>query len=98
MYTQLQQFVLRSAEKMPEENYGFKPTPDSIRSYGQILGHIADASVHVLLHRARREEPGPEDRADEDVESRSDGGAQGSLRLLRQGLRRHDRRDRRPSR
>ena len=42
MYTQLTGFVLRSAEKMPEENYGFKPV-DSVRSYGQILGHIADA-------------------------------------------------------
>jgi uncharacterized damage-inducible protein DinB len=42
MYTQLTGIVLRSAEKMPEENYGFKPT-DSVRSYGQILGHIADA-------------------------------------------------------
>lgn len=42
MYTQLQQIVLRSADKMPEENYGFKPV-DSIRSYGQVLGHIADA-------------------------------------------------------
>jgi len=34
--------ILKSAEKMPEENYAFKPTPD-VRSYGQILGHIADA-------------------------------------------------------
>ncbi|MDQ6893074.1 MAG: DinB family protein [Acidobacteriota bacterium] len=42
MYTQLSGIVLRSAEKMPEENYSFKPT-DSVRSYGQILGHIADA-------------------------------------------------------
>lgn len=34
-------WILRSAERMPEENYGFKPTND-VRSYGQILGHIAD--------------------------------------------------------
>jgi len=34
--------VLKAAEKMPEENYSFKPTPD-IRSFGQIVGHIADA-------------------------------------------------------
>ena len=34
--------LLRSAEKMPEENYSFKPT-DTVRSYGQILGHVADA-------------------------------------------------------
>jgi uncharacterized damage-inducible protein DinB len=34
--------LLRSALKMPEENYNFKPT-DAVRSYGQIVGHVADA-------------------------------------------------------
>ncbi len=34
--------LLRSAEKMPEESFTFKPT-DAVRSYGQILGHVADA-------------------------------------------------------
>lgn len=34
--------ILRSAEKMPEENYSFKPTPE-VRSFGQLLGHVADA-------------------------------------------------------
>jgi uncharacterized damage-inducible protein DinB len=34
--------VIASAEKMPEENYSFKPTPD-VRSFGQLVGHVADA-------------------------------------------------------
>ena len=34
--------LLRFAEKMPEENYTFKPV-DTVRTYGQIIGHIADA-------------------------------------------------------
>ncbi len=34
--------ILRSAEKMPEENYSFRPVPE-VRSFGQLLGHIADA-------------------------------------------------------
>jgi uncharacterized damage-inducible protein DinB len=34
--------LLGSAEKMPEENYGFKPT-DAVRSFGQIVGHVADS-------------------------------------------------------
>ncbi len=83
--------LLRSAEKMPEENYGFKPA-DTVRSFGQIVGHVADSSYYLLFRRARREEPRPEDRADQDLEGRSRGLAQGRLRLLRQGLRRHDRR------
>ena len=39
---QLTEWLLRSAEKMPEESYGFKPTP-AVRSFGQIVGHVADA-------------------------------------------------------
>jgi uncharacterized damage-inducible protein DinB len=36
-------YITRAAEKMPEEHYAFKPTPD-VRSFGQLIGHIADAS------------------------------------------------------
>src|SRR6516165_297034 len=35
-------WIERAAEKMPEEEYAFRPDPAS-RSFGQILGHIADA-------------------------------------------------------
>src|ERR1700731_396038 len=35
--------VLGAAQKMPEENYSFKPTPE-VRSFGQLVGHVADAS------------------------------------------------------
>ncbi len=35
--------VVRAAEKMPEENYSFKPTPE-VRSFGQLVGHVADAN------------------------------------------------------
>ena len=35
--------VVRAAEKMPEENYSFKPTPE-VRSFGQLIGHEADAN------------------------------------------------------
>jgi uncharacterized damage-inducible protein DinB len=42
VYTGVKDVILRSAEKVPEENYSFKPT-DAVRSYGQILGHVADA-------------------------------------------------------
>src|SRR6267143_1596246 len=41
-YGRVKDILLRSAEKMPAENYSFKPT-EVVRSYGQILGHVADA-------------------------------------------------------
>jgi uncharacterized damage-inducible protein DinB len=34
--------VIAAAVKMPEENYSFKPTPE-VRSFGQLVGHVADA-------------------------------------------------------
>ena len=41
-YARVKDILLKSAEKMPEENYSFKPV-DTVRSYGQIVGHVADA-------------------------------------------------------
>jgi uncharacterized damage-inducible protein DinB len=34
-------YLVGSAEKMPEENYAFKPTPE-VRSFAEILGHVAN--------------------------------------------------------
>lgn len=44
-YARLKTILVASAEKMPEENYNFKPT-DAVRSYGQIVGHLADAQYN----------------------------------------------------
>jgi uncharacterized damage-inducible protein DinB len=41
-YTVVSGEVVAAAEKMPEENYSFKPTPE-VRSFGQLVGHVADA-------------------------------------------------------
>ena len=42
-YDIIKGYVTRAAEKMPEEHYAFKPTPD-VRSFGQLVGHVADAN------------------------------------------------------
>src|SRR5882757_9553048 len=42
VYSRLKTTLVTSAEKMPEEDYNFKPT-EAVRSYGQIVGHLADA-------------------------------------------------------
>ena len=41
LYVGVKHLLVRSAEKMPEEHYAFKPV-DSVRTYGQVIGHIAD--------------------------------------------------------
>lgn len=42
MYSMSKNNLLKSAEEMPEENYSFKPVP-TVRSFGQLVGHVADA-------------------------------------------------------
>ncbi len=43
LYTMAKNNLTKAADKMPEENYAFKPTPD-VRSFGQLVGHVADAN------------------------------------------------------
>src|SRR5690349_18998114 len=39
----IKNYITKAAAKMPEENYAFKATPD-VRSFGQLVGHVADAN------------------------------------------------------
>jgi uncharacterized damage-inducible protein DinB len=39
----IRSLVLRTAEKVPENLYEFKPTPD-VRSLGGVIGHVADGN------------------------------------------------------
>ena len=50
--------LLRSAEKVPEENYSFKPT-DAVRSFGQIIGHLADAQYLFCSIALGEKNPAP---------------------------------------
>src|SRR5215470_10681296 len=40
---QVTAWIERASEKMPEEEYAFRPDP-AVRSFGQMLGHVADAN------------------------------------------------------
>jgi hypothetical protein len=45
-YAGIKNNLVQMAEKMPEENYAFKPTPD-IRSFGELVAHVADAQARM---------------------------------------------------
>jgi uncharacterized damage-inducible protein DinB len=45
-YTGIRDFFIRAAEKMPEANYGFRPSPD-VRSFGQVVAHVADDQYNL---------------------------------------------------
>jgi len=57
-YARVKDILLRSAEKMPEENYNSKPI-DTVRSYGQIVGHVADAQYMFCSIALGEKNPAP---------------------------------------
>jgi len=56
-YERTKGILLRAAEKMPEENYSFKPV-DTVRTYGQIIGHLADAQYLFCSTASGEKNPG----------------------------------------
>ena len=53
----IRSLVLRTAEKVPEDLYAFKPTAD-VRSLGAVIGHIADGN-NLLCGMANGDKPAP---------------------------------------
>lgn len=49
-------FVIRSAEKVPEDLYSFRATPE-VRSMGQLFGHISDALFSMCSTAAGSKPP-----------------------------------------
>ena len=45
-YNSVKKNILKSADKMTEENYSFKPTPE-IRSFAEVLDHVADSQMRA---------------------------------------------------
>lgn len=43
-YTSIKTIIVASAEKMPAENFSFKPTPE-IRSYAELFDHVAQTQM-----------------------------------------------------
>src|ERR1700745_723534 len=56
---QVTAWIERAAEKMPEEEYAFKPDP-AVRSFAQLLGHIADADYLFCSTALGEKNPSPE--------------------------------------
>lgn len=56
-YAGVQKIILRTAEKTPEATYAFKPV-DTVRTFGQILGHIAEAQYFFCASVRGEKNPG----------------------------------------
>ena len=65
----IRSLVLRTAEKVPENLYEFKPTPE-VRSLGALIGHIADGN-NLLCGMASGDKVAPS-QANEKKTTRAD--------------------------
>jgi uncharacterized damage-inducible protein DinB len=45
-YQGVRDYFIKAAEKMPEADYGFKPSPD-VRTFGQQVAHVADDQYNL---------------------------------------------------
>lgn len=61
--------VLLSAEKVPADDYSFKPT-DAVRSFGEILGHVAD--TQYAFCSVVRGEKSPQPKIEKTKSSKAD--------------------------
>ena len=58
VYEMVRTNIVKSAEKMPEDQYSFKPT-DAVRSFGQLVGHLADANNNMCAASLGVANPNP---------------------------------------
>ena len=45
-YTAVKNNIMKTATKMPEDSYSFKPTPE-LRSFAEVLDHVADSQMRT---------------------------------------------------
>ena len=62
-YHNLQRDLADAAEKMPDEHYGFKPTPE-IRPFGQLIAHVALAQFRTCAMVKGEPNPRKDDKED----------------------------------
>ncbi len=79
--------LLKTAEKVPEAVWAFRPTPE-VRTFAQIVGHIADANMMICGAGGERQAGAAQCRKDDDDQGAAVEGAGRLVRLLRQGHRR----------
>ena len=56
-YERVRKFIVGAADEMPPAEYAFKPSPE-VRSFGQLIGHIADAS-YMFCGAAKKDAKAP---------------------------------------
>lgn len=70
LWSQLSDYIIKSAEQMPEAGYSFRPTP-TVRTFGQLIGHVAGAQ-YTYCAAALGEKPASEGDIEKSKTSKAD--------------------------
>lgn len=60
LFSQVSTWIIQAAEQVPEDMYGFKPTPE-VRSFGQMFGHVANAQYMFCATALGEKSPSTQD-------------------------------------
>jgi len=60
LYESFRGWLIAAAQQMPESDYSFKPTPE-VRSFGELLGHTANANYMFCAAALGEESPSKAD-------------------------------------
>jgi len=55
-FDMVKEYLSKSAAKVPDDVYAFRPTPE-VRSFGQLIGHVADANFGICAVAAGTKPP-----------------------------------------
>ncbi len=58
-YTYVAGYIEKAAEQVPEADYAYKPTPE-VRSFGAIIGHVADTQYGICSAVLGEANPSPD--------------------------------------
>ena len=70
-WNSVKNYYLQSADLMPEADYGFKPTPD-VRSFGEIIAHVAGANYLICSGAKGEKSPHGEDEFEKNAKTKAD--------------------------
>lgn len=69
LWTDVQKYLVQSAEDVPDSLYGFRPTPE-VRSFGELFAHVA-GSQKMFCAMALGEKPPAESAVEDSAKTKS---------------------------
>jgi len=62
--------IVESADQMPEADYSFKPV-DSVRTFGQIVAHVADSNYYYCARAKGEVAPSPDGKFEKELTTKA---------------------------